>query len=145
MAEEWKIPVRWSVVTGVLGVIILLAQAAGALSVLEPWILASRGWTRELLNARAADRDVQIASIQTEVNDKLDSLARQQYTLQIIVLDSLATTLRAELIDLELRLREAPTDRLLLQRRETIEELLRDNVTNIRAARCALQPQLSFC
>ena len=145
MAEEWRIPLRWSVITAFLGVLIVLGQAAGALQALEPWTIASRGWVRDWAVPIIRERNEKIAVVQVELNEKLDNLVVQQYTLQLLVLDSLATSLRSELIDLQLRLREAPTDRLLLQRKETIEALIRDNNANLKAARCALQPQSSLC
>lgn len=145
MAEEFRIAIRWSVVAGLIGAIVLFAQLVGALQAFEPWAPATHGWVRTWAEPIIQERNDKIKLVQDEHNARFNILTIQQYTLQILVLDSLLTNLNSELIDLEFRLRDDPNDRLALNRKHMVLNRIKQAQNDMRIAECGLRPNNPAC
>lgn len=134
---------------------------------------ATRGWVMELIDARARLRDIrmieaarlaeqQVAAAaqqaaselqraktevllsQSKIDATLNLVRQEQYLTQGLIYDQAERGLRAELIDMELRLKEDPNDRLVLARRGEIIAALADLARDKAEAECRLQRLRGF-
>ncbi len=95
---------HWTLMASVLGGIVLLSQAVGAVTTtLEPYLLATRGWAREQIAEATKGLTAAIAKNDVGFLD-----------IQLLVLDGQITTLMSQISMLKLRLQETPTDPFLV-------------------------------
>jgi hypothetical protein len=73
--RDWHISVKLSAIGGLLGTVILVANAAEAWSKLDKWMLATRGWVYAWAAPLIKERNDKIQLVQAETNKRVDSLS----------------------------------------------------------------------
>ena len=141
--RSWSFTSKWTFFTALLTFIVLLAQTVGSFKSLEPYFIATRGWVRAEAVAIAKEQNATISAAQQQNSATLKLLIAQQLTTQKLIYEGQERAMRAELIDIDLRLRDAPTDSLLLRRRADIAAALDDIAHEQAQVSCQLRRQQS--
>lgn len=137
---DWRARVGAVITTGTA--LVMAGNLVGAAEKLAPYVPASRGYVQSAILARSAMRDVQVQKIvddakaaaaavaatastelklaQAEVQKTLTLVMQQQFDIQGAIYEGQLSRLRAELVDLEISLKDRPSDLLILRRKAEV-------------------------
>lgn len=110
----------------------VLAGIATSLDTLEPWLPATRAFARAVVAARAAEVHEHV--VQTRA--RIDANTAGFLSIRIQLYRESLRAMRLSLAMIVLRLREAPTDQLLLDQKSRLQDAIDQDTQNLSMVIC---------